>query len=41
MKSSFKVVFAKKSTCGSREQCIEPTKKIHPLKNAIPKLTLH
>ena len=27
MRLSFEVVFAEKSTCGSREQCMRPTKK--------------
>ena len=27
--SSFKIVFDKKSICGSREQCIRPTQKMH------------
>ena len=27
MRPSFKVVFAKKNTCGSHEQCMRPTKK--------------
>ena len=33
---SFKVVFAEKSTYGSREQCTRPTKKMHPLGTRIP-----
>ena len=43
MESSFKVIFAEKSTCESREQCIGPIKKMLGLgktQNALPKLTL-
>ena len=42
MRLNFKVVFAKKSTYGSHEQCTRSTKKKHPLgnaQNALPKLT--
>ena len=43
VESSFKVIFAEKSTYESREQCIGPIKKMLGLgktQNALPKLTL-
>ena len=39
MEPNFKVVFAEKSTCRSREQCMRPTKKFTDA-NVVSKLTL-